>query len=300
VTWLRARPLGHDGETNRKTGMDDAKLVRLPAESSGYLHAVLAQCGMPRRHVDGTSYERTNGNVSLLMTAGKLWDEMTRTWQPQPLPYGTRPRLALIHISAEAVRTRSPEVEVGHSVREYLMRLGVNTGGREFRRFQTHMRALAACEMRLGIGAETIMDAAPIKRFRAWHAGAEGQRALWPGTVTLTKDFFESLIDAAVPLDMGAVARLKHSALALDVYAWLAHRLHRVRAPAGDRVSWLALQAQFGEYRTVKDFRREVIAALAAVQAAYPAARLELVRGGLLLLPSPSPVPKLIVPGSSL
>ncbi len=271
-----------------------------PVEKPGYLHTVLAQCGMPRRKVDGNTYERTNGNVSLLMKAGELWDEGTGTWQPQPLPYGTRPRLALIHISAEAVRTRSPVVEVGHSVREFLLRLGVNTGGREFTRFQTHMRALAACEMRLGVGAETIMDAAPIKGFRTWHTAPEGQRTLWPGKVTLTGDFFESLLDAAVPLDMGAVARLKHSALALDMYAWLAHRLHRVRSPTGDQVSWLALQAQFGEYRNVKDFRREAMEALAAVRAAYPDARVEAVRGGLRLLPSPTPVPKLVVTGTSL
>lgn len=271
-----------------------------PVENPGYLHTVLAQCGMPRRKVAGDSYERTNGNVSLLMTAGKLWDERAKAWQPQPLPYGTRPRLALIHISAEAVRKRSPEVEVGHSVRDFLTRLAIGTNGREYATFQRQMRALAACEMRLGMGADTIMDAAPIKRFRAWHTAPEGQRTLWPGTVTLTGDFYDSLLDAAVPLDMSAVARLKHSALALDVYAWLAHRLRRVRSPVGERVSWLALQAQFGEYRNVKDFRREAMEALAAVQAVYRGARVEPIRGGLRLLSSPPPVPELIVPGASL
>lgn len=269
------------------------------ADKPGYLHAILCQCGMPRRRVSGSTYERTNGNASLLMKAGELWDSRAKAWQPQPLPYGTRPRLALIHISAEAVRTRSPAVEVGHSVREFLMRLGVSTDGREYARFQKHMRALAACDMRLGVGDQTIMDAKPISVFEPWHRGHVAQRALWPGVVTLSDKFFASLIDAAVPLDMDAVSRLKHSALALDIYAWLAHRLHRVRTPTGERVSWLALQVQFGEYRSVKDFRREALEALAAVQAVYPDARLEPVRGGLRLLPSPSPVAKPLVPGGS-
>lgn len=270
------------------------------AEKPGYLHSVLAQCGMPRRKVAGDTYERTNGNVSLLMKAGELWDETTGTWQPQPLPYGTRPRLALIHISAEAVRTRSPMVEVGHSVHDFLRRLGIDTNGREYTSFQRQMRALAACEMRLGMGAETIMDAAPIKRFRAWHTETEAHGTMAPGTVTLSGDFFESLLDAAVPLDMKAVAQLTQSALALDVYAWLAHRLHRVQSPSGERVSWLALQAQFGEYRNVKDFRREALEALKAVQAVYPAAKVEPVRGGLRLMPSAPPVPKAFVPISML
>lgn len=271
-----------------------------PAEKPGYLHTVLAQCGMPRRKVDGDTYTRTNGNVSLRMRAGDLWDERTRTWQLQPLPYGTRPRLALIHISAEAVRTGSPVVEVGHSVRDFLKRLGIAINGPEHASFLRQMRALAACEMRLGMGAETIMDAKPIDVFQFAPRGPEGQRTLWPGTVTLTEKFFRSLREAAVPLDMGAVARLKHSALALDMYAWLAHRLHRVRVPTGDRVSWLALHAQFGEYRNVKDFRREAMEALAAVRVVYPAARVEPVRGGLRLLASPSPVPKLAMASASL
>jgi hypothetical protein len=88
---------------------------------------------------------------------------------------------------------------------------------------------------------------------------------------------------------------LKQSALALDVYAWLAHRLHRVQSPSGERVSWPALQAQFGEYRNVKDFRREAMEALVVVQAAYPAAKVEPIRGGLLLRASAPPVPKIAV-----
>jgi hypothetical protein len=275
------------------------RLIAEPTEERlGYLHAVLAQCGMPRRRVDGGTYERTNGNVSLLMTAGRLWNEKAGAWQMQPLPYGTRPRLALIHVSAEAVRTRSRMVEVGHSVREFLLRISVNTGGREYARFQTQMRALAACDMRLGAGGKTIMDAKPISVFDPWHRGPEAQRALWPGTVTLSEQFHASLLEAAVPLDMNAVAKLKHSALALDVYAWLAHRLRRVATPGGERVSWLSLQAQFGEYRNVKDFRREAMEALAAVRAVYPDARVEPVRGGLRLMPSRPPVPALVMPSA--
>ena len=209
-------------------------------ERPGYLHAVLAQCGMPRRRLDASTYQRTNGNASLLMTAGSLWNEQTGTWERQPLPYGTRPRLALIHVSAEAVRTRSRVVEVGHSVHEFLRRLGLHVDGREYARFQAQMRALAACDMRLGFGSTTIMDAKPISVFEPWQRGPEGQRTLMPGTVTLSEPFFASLLDAALPLDMHAVAALKHSALALDLYAWLAHRLRRVTSPAGERVSWLA------------------------------------------------------------
>jgi len=277
-----------------------ARLIRLGSEIAAeppsrpdFLHSVLCQVGLPRRRVVGNTFERLNGNVSLLVEAGKLWNG--KEWQPQPLPYGTRPRLALVHVSSEAVRTRSPTVEVGHSAREFLLRLGIGTGGEEYANFNRQLRALAACRMSLGVGLETL-DTKPIKRFAAWASQNEKQRALWPGVIELTGEFYESLAEYAVPLDPRALAALKHSALALDVYSWLSHRLHRVRGPSGAKLSWANLREQFGqEYREPKDFKREMTKALGAVMAVYPDARIERVPGGLTLLPSKPPVPKTMI-----
>lgn len=277
-----------------------ARIVRLageiaerPPERPDYLHSVLCQVGLPRRQVAGATFERTNGSASLLIEAGKLWTG--KEWAQQPLPYGTRPRLALVHLSSEAVRTKSAIVEVGHSAREFLLRLGIGTGGEEYANFGRQMRALAACRMSLGVGLETL-DAKPIKRFTAWASSSPHQRALWPGVIELTPEFYESLADSAVPLDARALNALKHSALALDVYSWLAHRLHRIRGRAGTKLSWSNLRAQFGqEYRDPKDFKREMTKALRAVMAVYPDARIEQVAGGLVLMPSRPPVPKTVV-----
>jgi len=52
--------------------------------------------------------------------------------------------------------------------------------------------------------------------------------------------FFESLMKHAVPLNEAAVARLSHSAMALDVYTWLANRLHRVDPNKPAFVPWVA------------------------------------------------------------
>jgi len=55
-----------------------------------------------------------NGKVRL--DAGALWDGHKMV--EQPLPAGPKPRLALIHINSEAVRTRCPEVELESSARK--------------------------------------------------------------------------------------------------------------------------------------------------------------------------------------
>ena len=135
-----------------------ARIIRLsseiaekPAERPDFLHAGLCQVGLPRSQVKSLTFERTSGKASLLLEAGKLWDGAKNEWVQQPLPYGTRPRLALVHVSTEAVRTQNPAVEVGRSAREFLIRLGIDTGGREYRSFSAQMRALAALPYELGL-----------------------------------------------------------------------------------------------------------------------------------------------------
>jgi len=151
-----------------------------------------------------------------------------------------------VHVSSEAVRSKSAVVELGGSVREILIRLGVDTGVREYATFARQMRALSACRMSLGFGTETI-DAKPIERFNAW-TDDDGKRELdSPGVIELTPKFLASLTEFAVPLDSRALAALKQSALALEVYTWLAHRLLRVKRVTGERVTWKNLRNQFGQ-----------------------------------------------------
>jgi len=101
------------------------------------------------------------------------------------------------------------------------------------------------------------------------------------------------MLEFAVPLDSRALAALKHSALALDIYTWLAHRLCRINKIEGVKVSWGNLKEQFGqEYGSSRDFKKEFRQALLQVHAVYPDARIEDFPGGLTLLASPPPIPK--------
>ena len=116
---------------------------------------------------------------------------------------------------------------------------------------------------------------------------------MWPGALELTPDFYDTLRTHAVPLDHRALAALKHSALALDVYTWLAHRLRRVDSPRGVKLSWMNLHDQFGqEYANPKDFKKKFRTVLQQVQQVYPDARVSPTPGGILLHESRPPVPQ--------
>ena len=114
---------------------------------------------------------------------------------------------------------------------------------------------------------------------------------LWPSTVRLSLDYFESLQHHAVPLDERAVAALSHSAMGLDIYAWLAQRLHRVSPAKPAFIPWTAIKEQFGwHYGRMDNFKRVFRQTLDMVLSQYRGARLELDDRGMTLRNSPPPV----------
>jgi len=92
-----------------------------------------------------------------------------------------------------------------------------------------------------------------------------------------------------VPLREAALRELADRSLSLDIYIWLAYRLHTLERLTPIR--WAALSDQFGgTYARHRDFVREFRKALAPAVTAYPEARVEMEDDGLVLHPSHPPV----------
>lgn len=276
---------------NRRIIESAADIRQDEAAEIEYQHGILCQVGLPRKKTEGRVFERNFKNASIRVRAGELWDG--RKWVEQPIPYGPKPRLALIHINSEAIRTQNPQIEIGRSCAEFLRRIGLpDQDGRTYNLFKHQMMALAASELSLGFTVHNeavTINARPIKEFRAWIGNNERQPSLWPGELTLSSDYFESLMAHAVPLDPRALGALSHSALALDVYAFLARRLHELEKAV--RVPFVSLKDQFGqEYVELKDFKKKFLAAMKQVMAVYPEAKVQQVTGGLVLSPSRPPI----------
>ena len=285
----------------------DLKLVEASAEIAGarpdgddmaFMHTIMCQVGLPRSKVDGTSFERHSGNSALLVEAGKLWDG--QQFVQQPIPYGTMPRLMLAWMNTYAVRFKTQEIPVGDSASDFLRMLGKNVNGGKrssYTTFRQQVQALSACRMTLGFNANgkaQTYEGKPIKRFEAWLDNTGEQRSLWPASIAFSDEYFSTLVDHAVPLDMRALMALKGSSLAMDVYVWLAERLHRIEGRPLI-LHWANLRAQFAqEYQgkdADKDFKKKFLPALQAALAVYPRAKVRQVTGGLLLMASPPPVP---------
>jgi Plasmid encoded RepA protein len=261
-----------------------------------YQHTVFCQTCLPYRDPGDVvrTWERLNGEAGLQVNAGTAWHPQEFRFVPLGLPFGPKPRLILAHLNAEALRTRSPMIEVEDSLTAFVKRLHLDTKGRNVRAIKDQLSRLSAASIRLGLarnGRAITINSNIVGAFELWFPKDERQRVLWPSTVQLSQEYFESLLSHAVPLDERALAALSHSAMALDIYAWLAQRLHRITLGQKAFISWPALQSQFGwHYMRLRDFRRVFREALVQVLSQYRGARLDLGEGGMSLWASPPPV----------
>jgi hypothetical protein len=282
--------------TQRKRLDAATEILSHRPERIDFLHTVQCQCGIPYGNPgdDVREWERKQGMATLRMEAGSAYDPSTGQFVKLGLPYGEKPRLVLIHLATEAIRNGSPVIDVEDSMTAFARALGLAVNGPHLRHLKDQLSRLAAATVRMGMvegGRAVQVNTQIVSAFDLWYPSEPGQRMLWPSTVRLSAEYFASLQRHAVPLDRRAVGALSGSALALDIYTWLAQRLHRVQPGKPSFIAWAVVYDQFGQgYARVRDFRRRFLTTLKQVKAVYPQARLIVDEQGLTLEHSPPPV----------
>src|SRR5262245_64761556 len=87
-----------------------ASILTERARQIDYLHTVQCQTSLPYRNPGDQvrEWDRKQGMASLRVEAGSALDPRTNAFVKLGLPFGEKPRLVLIHLASEAVRTGSP------------------------------------------------------------------------------------------------------------------------------------------------------------------------------------------------
>ena len=247
-----------------------------------FQHTVFCQTGF-RTAIPATTCASGSGaraRCFVVQAGHSLQPARPRIRSKLGLPWGTKPRLILAHLNAEALRQGSPVIEVESSLSAFVKRIRGFDSGREIRASKT---SSPACRPR----SSALPSRAAITAYQVEHQGhhrfrsvaAEGRAAA--GAVALDHPaiarLLHSLQEHAVPLNEADLAALAHSAMALDLYAWLAQRLHRVNPNRPAFIQWAALKQQFGpDYGRMGHFKRIFRKALRQVLTRYKAARIEL------------------------
>ena len=270
-----------------------------------YQHSVLCHTGLPYRDPGATQrrWTRKNGFLTLEVDAGRVFDQRLADFVDVGLPFGPKPRLVLYYLNAEALRTRSPVIELEDSLTAFVRRtLGLDAHGRNIHAVREQLTRLAAADFRIGkseADSSITVHGRILSGLTLWTPQEKSHRLLWPTQVQFSQEYFDSLTRHAVPLNETAVSRLSHNAMGLDAYAWLAQRLHRIEAGKKAFISWNALSQQFGSgYAQVRGFRRVFKRTLAQVKVVYPDANFELTPEGMRLHHSRPPVARRLLPVS--
>jgi len=280
-----------------------------------FLHSALCAMSLPVRRPpdEHAPIIRQDGQYTLVINPKPVVETIDGQQRLQSLgvPYGSLPRLVLIHIMTEAVRTKSRHVVLGATFTDWMRRMGFRTISYGPRGSATLIRGqldrLLACEWMIrweNAGEEQGEREFGIKEIKLTneYLGVDRKGGTFVREIFMTEAFFDHLRQHAVPLNDNAIRQLRDSATALDLYTWLAYRLPRINPKRPAAISWQQLAVHFGnDGKNIRKFRQTVRDAWERhVSAVYPEARADFDTTLVRLYASPAPLQQKLVRGAHL
>jgi len=280
------------GTKAERHAVDAAAIVLSEEESRlGITHAGFAMTSLPHKQIQEGLWKREGHRTTLLVESGR-----DRQGGLIGVPYGSIARLIILYLQTEAIRTNCPEVELGRSMKSWMSRMSLSTGGKTYQLVTEQARRISACRLTFFTdrenGAESRHNGAFVQdAISLAGVSDDNQPTLWQDKVRLDERFWRSLQEHPVPVREEAIQAIGSRSMAIDVYIWLAYRLHSLTKPTS--ISWTAVHAQFGAgFRLVRQIKPTFTEALNLALAVYPEAGVNVEKEGIVLHPSPPAVPK--------
>jgi len=279
-----------------------------------FLHSALCAMSLPVRRPtnEAAPIIRQDGQYTLAITPRPV---LQPEGAPERMlilgvPYGVLPRLILIHIMSQAVRTGTRQVHLGATFTDWMRKMGYRTISYGPRGSATLIKQqldrLLACEWLIrwdgasvdGTREYGIKEIKLSNEYMGFDRGTGG----FAREIKLTEGFYEHLRQHAVPLDENAIRQLRDSPTALDLYTWLAYRLPRLGTKRSAILSWQQLAVHFGnDGHNIRKFRQTVRDAWERqVSGVYPEARADFDATLIRLHASPAPLSRTVVKGADL
>jgi len=249
---------------------------------------------LPHKKLDDNApWEKRGHKVTLLVEPGRL--RTAGQTKLYGVPYGARARMILLYLQTQAVRTRNREVALGHSMRDWMERMGLAIGGETAKALREQATRISACSLKFfweNDVADGFERGAIVRSGLRFHAEDLSQGSFWEDRVVIDETFYTALRDHPVPLLEAAIRQLRDRSMSLDIYVWMAWRCHQLGRPTA--ISWTALHSQFGGgFKAVRQFKPRFVEALAAAAAAYPEARINVEEIGVIFHPARPPIAKI-------
>jgi hypothetical protein len=253
------------------------------AERLGFTYSGFALTSLPHKPQTEPIWRREGHNLTMLIQSG-----VDRAGGALGVPYGSYARFILLFLQSQAIKTNSREIELGRSMRVWLGNMGLSIGGTTYRLVNEQARRISGCTLTFYADRENK----EVMRRGGFVDGAitltdviSDQPSFWQERVLLNDEFYRALKNHPVPLSEAALRAIGPRSMVLDIYIWLAYRLHALKGDVG--VSWPSLFAQFGAgYGRLRDFRAGFTGGMELALAVYPEAQVSIDEKGITLRPS--------------
>src|ERR1700744_5385140 len=185
----------------------EAAAIMLADEESrlGITHAGFAMTSLPHKRIEEGLWKREGHRTTLLVESGR-----SRNGDLVGVPYGSIARLILLYLQTEAIRTNTPEVELGRSMKSWMGRMSLTTGGKTYQLVTEQARRISACRLTFFTereqGGESRHNGAFVQDAISF-AGVldDDQPSLWQDRVRLDPGFWRSLQEHPVPVREEAI-----------------------------------------------------------------------------------------------
>lgn len=266
--------------------------------------SVMAHCYLPRREPSqalNEIWETESGKFSVYVMPMPVKNPVTHELQYLGLPYGVKARIILATLNTIALKTQNRVIEMPASnLTEFNNHMGFSEGGSQVTAVREQIARLASCVIRMtydGTEGQRNINLPIVNGFSLFPENKPGQMLLWPSEIELSEQYFNNLLEHAVPLAKSHLEAMSNNVTAIDLYTFLAHRLHRISPGKPQFLAWATVKDQFGgEYTRMTDFRANFKKVWRLVKSLYTDARVE-EKGtkGLLLHYSNTPIPKRLI-----
>lgn len=255
-----------------------------------YIPSLLVQNPLPLKDPKGNVFRRTTGSQTLELLSGA------------GIPFGHQGRMTLALAVTDAIRNKTPKVDLG-TVTGWLRRLDLSaTGGKtgsifqvrtQFHRLSSLFLTWSTRVERNGAIGHRQVNMAVSDELQIWWSKNEHEAnlpSLFENYLTFSGKFFEYISKHSVPADLEIYSQFQ-APLAQDIYAWLAWKLNYLEEPLA--LTWSALEPQFSDkkWARARAFKESWLStAVEVISVGYPGARVEGTDTGIILKPSPKAI----------
>lgn len=264
-----------------------------------YMPVALAHVYFPRRDAKlapTESWKHTSGDFSLRIKQMSVENPRTGEDQFLGVPFGPKARLLLGVINTLALQQGSNKIDIeADTLPKFLQKIGLTDGGNQITQARNQIARLSSSiisvSYRQADGSSLQANLPIVKGFDLFPQSQPGQLLLWKRHIHLSLDYWEELQKHPLPLSLEHMRILAGNARAIDLYTFLAYRLHSLKKPLF--LTWVTMKEIFGgDIEHMFHFKDKMRKTASLVKLAYTDAKFSCDGQGWTFQKSPAPIQK--------